>query len=291
MRLEAVVMFPKSGLPEGVGPLEIKLSILKAVKNKFNGEYKYNLLPSAELHRRGPVENYLDTTFDDDMRHLAGMCFDQLREADLIRSTHSSNQDRENWVKITERGLKALESGKIDQDQKLIGTSTEIHIKFAIPVEAVFDAQLGKIVPEIDLVSCLFLDLDNFKSVNDNYDHNVGDQVIVEAIAVVQATIKGKGELFHRSGDELLVLLPNFNEAEAISTGERIRKAIKAHPFSTIGTGVITATIGVSTYPTSCNRVEDLKVTADRAAMKAKKLGKDVVVHSGSLERDSGGSA
>lgn len=76
------------------------------------------------------------------------------------------------------------------------------------------------------------------------------------------------------------VLLPNFDEGEASSVGERIRREIKEHSFSTIGQGVVTATLGVSTFPTACSKLEDLKVTADRTAMRAKKKGKDLVAHS-----------
>lgn len=93
---------------------DIKLAILKAIKDKYDGEYKYNILRAAELGR-GTVENYLGLTFDDDMRHLASKCFDELRADDLIRSTHSTNRDPENWVKGTKSGLQALELGKIDE--------------------------------------------------------------------------------------------------------------------------------------------------------------------------------
>lgn len=290
MRLEAAIMFLDSRVPkEAIGPVEIKLAILKAIKDKYNGEYKYNLLPSAELGRRGPVENYLGVTFDDDLRRLAGACFDQLREADLIRSTHSTNRDPENWVRLTEAGLQAHGLGKIDDPSETsTAAESQIHIKFGVLIEAVFDEHLRSTVEQVELVSVLFLDLDNFKSVNDNYDHEAGDQVIREAIVLIQTAIRGKGELFHRSGDEMLVLLPNFDDTEAISLGERIRKAIKDFTFSTIGSGVVTATIGASTYPTSCTRWEELKVTADRVAMRAKKCGKDLVAHSGVLEQTVG---
>jgi len=263
-----------------------KLAILKAIKDKHNGEYKYNILPSPELGRRGAVENYLGITFDDDMRHLAGKYFDQLREADLVRSTHSTNRDPENWVKITKAGEAALEAGKVSEPSEgPHEVSTQVHIKFHIPTEPLFDSQLKSAIGQFDLISALFLDLDNFKSINDNYDHELGDQIIREAITTIQAAIKGKGELFHRSGDEMLVLLPNFDTHEAIAVGERIRSAIKATAFSTIGAGVVTATIGVSTYPSSCANWEELKVTADRVAMKAKKEGKDLVAHSQVVNR------
>jgi hypothetical protein len=82
-----------------------------------------------------------------------------------------------------------------------------------------------------------------------------------------------------------LTSLPSFDSQEAMAIGERIRSA-KAHAFSTIGAGQITATIGVSNYP-DCPKWEDLKVTADRLAMKAKKQGKDRVAHSQATSKAS----
>ena len=65
---------------------EIKLAILKAIKDKYDGEYKYNALGRSGFDRRA-VENYLGITFDEDSRHLASKCFDELKADDLIRSS------------------------------------------------------------------------------------------------------------------------------------------------------------------------------------------------------------
>src|SRR5713226_2654477 len=117
---------------------EIKLAILKAINDRYDGEYKYNILGRDGLGRRA-VENYLRTTFDEDSRHLASKCFDELKTDDLIRSTHSQNTDPENWVKLTKVGLQALKAGKIQQAV----SSTEMPMsKFGIPGEAVFDTEL-----------------------------------------------------------------------------------------------------------------------------------------------------
>jgi len=137
---------------------------------------------------------------------------------------------------------------------------------------------MSVIEPNQELVSVLFFDLDSFKSVNDNHNHSVGDQVIREAMAVVERAIKGKGELFHRSGDEMLILLANFSQDEACSVAERIRRGIEEYSFSTIGQGLITATIGVSTYPHTCSQFGELEVAADTAMLEAKKRGKNIVL-------------
>ncbi|MBI4481722.1 MAG: diguanylate cyclase [Acidobacteria bacterium] len=76
----------------------------------------------------------------------------------------------------------------------------------------------------------------------------------------------------------MIVLLKNFDGDEAFSTAERVRKGIEANDFSVIGKGMIMTTIGVSTYPEPCSKWEELAITADQTAMKAKKLGKNRVL-------------
>jgi diguanylate cyclase (GGDEF)-like protein len=156
--------------------------------------------------------------------------------------------------------------------------------EFGIPDASAFRKSLDACNQDGTPISVIFLDLDNFKSVNDNHDHKVGDEVIEEALTVVQGVIDLKGSLYHRSGDEMLVLLPNFNDVEAQAVGERIRVAIENHEFPVIGKGHVTATLGISTYPDSCQNSDELEVQADRAAMSAKKRGKNMVVHASQLD-------
>jgi serine/threonine protein kinase len=99
--------------PSSIELTEIDKAILDWLNRKFDGDYKYNIIGTGEVRVRSPIEHSLGVTFDDDQRHLASQRFDQLRAWDLIRSTHSGNRDPENWVKITEKGRRALHEGKI----------------------------------------------------------------------------------------------------------------------------------------------------------------------------------
>jgi hypothetical protein len=99
--------------PDSIKLTEIDRAILELLNRKFDGDYKYNIIGTGEVRVRSPIEHSLGITFDDDQRHLASQRFDQLRAWDLIRSTHSGNRDPENWVKITEKGGRALREGKM----------------------------------------------------------------------------------------------------------------------------------------------------------------------------------
>src|SRR5437868_5170357 len=99
--------------PKELTSQQIKLAILSLLNSKVNGDYKYNIIGRVDAPV-GVIENLVDGRFNSEQRHLASRCFDELRAADLIRSTYSGNQDPENWVKITSAGRAALESGVIE---------------------------------------------------------------------------------------------------------------------------------------------------------------------------------
>ena len=148
--------------------------------------------------------------------------------------------------------------------------------KFGVRDTTSLDAKLRRSVDEYGLVTVLFLDLDNFKAVNDGFDHATGDQVIREALDIVQGTVGSGGELFHRSGDEMIVLLPNQNAPGSHQVAERIRQAIEHKDFSTVGSGVVTATIGLVSYPDT-PEWDQLVNRADQVAMQGKKRAKNQV--------------
>jgi diguanylate cyclase (GGDEF)-like protein len=150
--------------------------------------------------------------------------------------------------------------------------------KFGIRNDFSFPAKLRFIVEKYGLVSVLFGDLDKFKPVNDVYGHDVGDAVIKAALETVQGVLGRDGELFHPSGDEMIMLLPNHDEAKAREVGERIRAAIEQYEFPTIGQGFVTTTIGFATYPETCGQWEEVKKSADLTAMNAKKVKRNRVV-------------
>ena len=184
---------------------------------------------------------------------------------------------------ITKKGLSAIEAGKLETPPVAGVADTS---SFGIPNLTAFNRLIAKL-KDRELISCLFMDLDNFKAVNDQFNHDVGDEVIQRTLEITELTVKGRGTVFHRSGDEILVLLPNVDRHEACAVAERIRSTIEKHDFPTIGVGFVTATIGVSTSSSTC-KPDQLAVTADTAAMQAKKQGKNQVVHSvGSIEHTS----
>jgi diguanylate cyclase (GGDEF)-like protein len=128
-------------------------------------------------------------------------------------------------------------------------------------------------------LAVLFLDVDNFKKVNDDYDHRAGDAVLAAIGAQAIRCLRRTGEIAARyAGDEFVVLLPHTNLLEACQAAERLRQSIHAIKVP-IGADTISpsVSIGVScAYPhLSPGGCETVMLEADRAANQAKRGGKN----------------
>jgi diguanylate cyclase (GGDEF)-like protein len=158
---------------------------------------------------------------------------------------------------------------------------------FEVPVNPDVDSQVPKELRDLPslevlradlsermksgLVALLFIDLDNFKSVNDQLgSHAEGDKCLVRAVAAMAQVIIHKGNLYRRSGDEFIAVLPNFDLQEATAAGERIRASIEqARPGGEVK---VTASIGVATSRSSgVTDAASLEALADKAMYEAKK--------------------
>lgn len=96
---------------------QIKLAILNWLKAHPNGDDKYNIIGRADAPV-GAIESGLGGRFSVEQRQLASKCFDELRSADFIRSTHGGNSRPEDWVIITDKGRASLSSGLIEPTEK-----------------------------------------------------------------------------------------------------------------------------------------------------------------------------
>jgi diguanylate cyclase (GGDEF)-like protein len=129
-------------------------------------------------------------------------------------------------------------------------------------------------------LSCIFLDIDRFKEVNDRHGHLVGDQVLAEVAEVIRSSIRRTDILARYGGEEFAILLPMTPQEGAMAEGERIRKAVRNHAFGgDAGPVRITISVGVGAFPApGVNTVEDLIGRADDAVYGAKEKGRDRLV-------------
>jgi two-component system, cell cycle response regulator len=143
-------------------------------------------------------------------------------------------------------------------------------------------------------VSLIVLDIDRFKTVNDRFGHQVGDEVLIEVARRLRDSTRLPDVVARYGGEEFIVLLPDTGEEGAAATAERIRAAVAAAPVRTSLPGVtattggpavepldITCSVGVSTLPEHGTTVAALLRAADAAMYSAKQRGRDRVVVAG----------
>jgi diguanylate cyclase (GGDEF)-like protein len=134
-------------------------------------------------------------------------------------------------------------------------------------------------------LTCLLIDLDRFKLINDQHGHLIGDMALREAAQRVDAYIRGSDAAARFGGDEFVVLAPGITPEQAAALAERIRGAVAETPLE-IGAGVrinLTVSIGVAGIALA-REDDDLKSAAERllaeadaALYRAKQLGRNRV--------------
>ncbi|MFZ5891806.1 MAG: diguanylate cyclase [Myxococcota bacterium] len=126
-------------------------------------------------------------------------------------------------------------------------------------------------------LSCLMLDLDHFKRVNDQYGHDAGDQVLKEAARRISTSLREVDVPARYGGEEFAILLPHTGKREAFVVAERLRNAIKSVEFHFGGDTLrISASIGISgNIDVPTGQADDLVKAADLALYEAKRMGRD----------------
>jgi len=127
-------------------------------------------------------------------------------------------------------------------------------------------------------VALLFIDLDGFKSVNDNFGHSKGDQLLKYAAQRIESAVRTSDSVARLSGDEFAIMLCGDND---VYSNEKVAsKVLKelATPFQLAEKEAhITASIGIAIYPDDGQLPEDILAKADSAMYKAKEKGKNNV--------------
>jgi diguanylate cyclase (GGDEF)-like protein len=134
-------------------------------------------------------------------------------------------------------------------------------------------------------LACIIIDIDHFKSINDQYGHMAGDVALKEAAQRIDAQVRGSDASARFGGDEFVIVAPAIDRDQALALAERIRSAVSASPVAA-GGGVsiaISVSIGGAVVtpaePDADVRslAETLLAEADAALYRAKELGRNRV--------------
>jgi diguanylate cyclase (GGDEF)-like protein len=129
-------------------------------------------------------------------------------------------------------------------------------------------------------VSLIYLDLDDFKQVNDRFGHNIGDNLLKQIARLFASNIRSTDILARIGGEEFAVILPETSKSGALTLAEKLRLLVERTKFMGDSQSLTiqeTVSAGIATYPDDALSADDLLRKADDAMYSAKELGKNRV--------------
>ena len=127
-----------------------------------------------------------------------------------------------------------------------------------------------------DKVALILLDLDRLKQVNDTHGHRAGDACLVHVAKSMREAVREMDICVRYGGEEFVIILPQCDCEGAMKVAERVREGIARTPVEQVG--IVTASIGVASYPDMAKSREELIEMADRAMYLAKAQGRNRVL-------------
>jgi diguanylate cyclase (GGDEF)-like protein len=273
-----------SGRILDVSPDEITLGyrLLKFLRlSNRDSVNKFNIIGRSG---RGELEMWLQKDFLPNEKQTLIWVWDELKRARLISATGTDLVNPDDWVIVSPKGQTISETDFAamftDESRERTGTEKLIDAVTGIFQRGELDADLAKIrdrQSDDSPVSFVMIDLDHFKTFNDNFGHAAGDEILRAVSQRIAAVVRGKGEAYRYGGEEISVILPNHSLVEANTVAERIRNEIASVRIASLPDCSVTASLGVATMPETSETVETIAVDADRAMYDAKHSGRNRV--------------
>jgi two-component system cell cycle response regulator len=263
----------------------------------------------AHLTARGPVDLIIVNT--------GARSFDGLRFAAQIRSDEATRhlpilgvvdpEDRPRLVKALDIGFNDILTRPIDPQELSARVRSQVRgkrytdflrnnldhsLELAVTDQLTglhnrryMTGQLGALVTRAirggDPVSALMIDIDHFKKVNDNFGHDVGDEVLREFAVRLASNVRAIDLPCRYGGEEFVVIMPDTKLEDAERIAERIRRHVAGSPFRLSGGAeplTVTISVGVASTGGAGDNAEALLKRADEAVYAAKRAGRNTVI-------------
>ncbi|MCX7905336.1 MAG: GGDEF domain-containing protein [Elusimicrobiales bacterium] len=129
-------------------------------------------------------------------------------------------------------------------------------------------------------LSVIWLDIDYFKEINDSYGHQIGDLVLIEISNVIKKTLRKIDFPARYGGDEIVILLPQSSELEAMGLAKRLVENIRSLKIDLSNFGIdkvidLSVSIGIASYPNDAKTMDELLMKADEALYWVKSNGRN----------------
>ncbi|OAI17153.1 diguanylate cyclase [Methylomonas lenta] len=246
LRLDDMSSHPQSvGFPEHHPPMKTLLAVPIAYHDRVYGRIYLSDKENGELFSKQDE----DLAFS--FAHSLSLVLDNAREIEEVKQARQSLDYMAHFDALTDLPNRTLLKDRMDQ--------------------AISQAQRKQ-----RMVGVLFLDLDNFKVVNDTIGHTCGDELLKSVAQQISDCLREGDTVARLGGDEFIVLLPDLSDTQdAAKVANKILELLNS-PFD-IGQHEVYASvsIGISIYPHNSKNMEGLLSNADGAMYYAKKLGKN----------------
>lgn len=128
-------------------------------------------------------------------------------------------------------------------------------------------------------LSCILIDLDHFKRINDTHGHAAGDRALQEVVLLLKSGLRNEDYVGRLGGEEFAIIMPGADGAVAAEVGERLRRRVMSAWLPTPqGEVRLTVSVGVATLAGADARIEDILHRSDRALYSAKANGRNCLV-------------
>lgn len=215
--------------------------------------------------------------------------------ADLVKETQS--MAKRNYTLESRLGRIASEVTELRENLQAVQREALTDALTGIPNRKFFDARLQEAAREAlsedEAMSLVLCDIDHFKRFNDNYGHQIGDQVLRLVARTLSDSVKGRDTPARFGGEEFAIILPHTNLQQATIVADQIRNGISRRRFVGKDTrddyGSVTLSFGVAQYRAN-EELSELVRRADAALYHAKHEGRNCVsseLNAGDLARAS----
>lgn len=137
-----------------------------------------------------------------------------------------------------------------------------------------FEAQWEMLGEKGQDLACLMIDIDHFKSINDNHGHSTGDEVLKKVASALLSAVNNTGIVCRFGGEEFCVILPGCGVDVGAEAGERFREAIEGLKFPQLS---VTASLGVSANKLGAKSAQGMLEEADKSLYFSKRNGRNKV--------------
>ena len=233
---------------------------------------------SLEAHLSGTEKHYQHEVR---MLHKEGYWVWVLTKGNVVERDESGKALRVSGTHtdITERKTLESEKDSYSKQLEILATKdslTSIHNRryFMDSSQKLFDISERYNQP----ISCLMIDADNFKKINDTYGHDCGDNVLIQISEILESNVRQADLLARIGGEEFALLMPNTIQEDAYVIADRIAEVVKQQVVQCNDSSVrFSVSIGLAEKTQDIHSLSELMITADKALYQVKSSGKGYV--------------